>query len=298
MRNRFRNYTAGMTGRGTNKHPWTLAQGFYAAMGGFVLETPGAFHGILPEARVTWNLRLFDLFLSHFRMPIEYCRPTRYQKLNTGEVDVLQSQPLEGNMVKPSPSNADINQKQPQLHQDQEDSYELKQDPESDLVQLESHSEANLRDILDISPEEVLSKSKASGLAKGIVCLQAIWFCIQCLSRVSQSLPITLFELNTVAHSICALLVYLLWWEKPLDVQQVISIPIRDTTALSAWALVNQGSSFEYLSQTPESPIKLALTGIQSWLHLGPSQSTDYSGELRTQNDGQPVSRYDFPPTE
>ena len=32
-------------------------------------------------------------------------------------------------------------------------------------------------------------------------------------------LPVTALELNTLAHSICALLVYSLWWDKPLDIQ-------------------------------------------------------------------------------
>lgn len=35
----------------------------------------------------------------------------------------------------------------------------------------------------NLSEEEINSKSKANGLAKSIVCLQALWFIAQCLTR-------------------------------------------------------------------------------------------------------------------
>lgn len=35
----------------------------------------------------------------------------------------------------------------------------------------------------NLSEEEIKSKSKANGLAKSLVCLQALWFIAQCLTR-------------------------------------------------------------------------------------------------------------------
>lgn len=35
----------------------------------------------------------------------------------------------------------------------------------------------------DLSEEEIKSKSKANGLAKAFVCIQASWFIAQCLTR-------------------------------------------------------------------------------------------------------------------
>lgn len=35
----------------------------------------------------------------------------------------------------------------------------------------------------DLSEEEIQSKSKANGLAKALVCIQALWFIAQCLTR-------------------------------------------------------------------------------------------------------------------
>ena len=74
--------------------------------------------------------------------------------------------------------------------------------------------------IPDISKEQIHDKSKASGLAKALVCMQASWFCIQCLARLANDMAISLLELNTFAHAMCTLLIYLLWWHKPLDVEE------------------------------------------------------------------------------
>ena len=38
-------------------------------------------------------------------------------------------------------------------------------------------------DLPDLSTEEIKSKSKASGLAKALVCIQALWFIAQCITR-------------------------------------------------------------------------------------------------------------------
>ncbi|KAK5714038.1 hypothetical protein LTR15_010945 [Elasticomyces elasticus] len=72
----------------------------------------------------------------------------------------------------------------------------------------------------DISREAIQDKSKASPLAKTIVCLQALWFCVQCITRLVQGLSISLLELNTFAHALCAFVIYGLWWSKPLDVEE------------------------------------------------------------------------------
>ncbi len=72
----------------------------------------------------------------------------------------------------------------------------------------------------DISEDQIKDKSKADGLKKTLVCAQALWFCIQCAGRLAGSLPVSLLELNTVGHAICTLLIYFLWWDKPLEVEE------------------------------------------------------------------------------
>ena len=72
----------------------------------------------------------------------------------------------------------------------------------------------------DISKEQIEDKSKADGLKKFLVCVQATWFCASCISRLASSLPISLLELNAMGHAACALLIYAMWWQKPLDIAE------------------------------------------------------------------------------
>lgn len=82
---------------------------------------------------------------------------------------------------------------------------------------------ARLLSFLDRLPEiqdnQVRDKSKADGLAKFLVVVQAGWMIIQCIARLQQNLPVTLLEINTIGHVICAFALYMLWWNKPLDIK-------------------------------------------------------------------------------
>jgi hypothetical protein len=84
----------------------------------------------------------------------------------------------------------------------------------------------------DMSAEDIMDKSKAAGFDKTIVCMQATWFIAQTTLRLAEKLPISLLELNTAIHAICALLIYILWWDKPLNVTRptLITGPSMHTT--------------------------------------------------------------------
>lgn len=70
----------------------------------------------------------------------------------------------------------------------------------------------------DIDRESIWDKSKADSLAKALVCLQAAWMILQTLGRLVAHEPITLLEVNTLAHIFCAFVIYVLWWRKPKEV--------------------------------------------------------------------------------
>ncbi|KAK0616985.1 hypothetical protein B0T14DRAFT_498097 [Immersiella caudata] len=72
----------------------------------------------------------------------------------------------------------------------------------------------------DISKESITDKSKADALAKALVITQASWLILQCIMRFANGLHVTALELNTLAHAVCALLIYALWWHKPLDITE------------------------------------------------------------------------------
>jgi hypothetical protein len=70
----------------------------------------------------------------------------------------------------------------------------------------------------DIGNEEMKDRSKADALVKTFVCVQLAWFFAQCSARTIKDLPITLLELHVITHIFCAILMYILWLQKPFDV--------------------------------------------------------------------------------
>lgn len=66
---------------------------------------------------------------------------------------------------------------------------------------------------LDISPETVSDKSKANIITKALICIQVSWMVVQCLARKAIGYPLTLLEIHTMVHVVCALMLYILWWE-------------------------------------------------------------------------------------
>jgi hypothetical protein len=77
---------------------------------------------------------------------------------------------------------------------------------------------AQLGRLPSISKEYILDKSKADNLAKALATIQASWLIVQCIGRTVGGLPITLLEYNTLAHALCSLVMYCLWWSKPLNI--------------------------------------------------------------------------------
>jgi hypothetical protein len=92
--------------------------------------------------------------------------------------------------------------------------------------------------IPDISCGYIEDKSKSDWLAKGLTCWQAGYFCIQCIFRLSQQnsiASITLLELNVFAHAVCALLLFLAWWDKPRDVAEPTLITGEEALNICAY---------------------------------------------------------------
>jgi hypothetical protein len=76
------------------------------------------------------------------------------------------------------------------------------------------------------SEEEIQDKSKASWLVKAVAYIQIAWFVIQTAARFNQGLPVSPLELFSLAIVICTLVSYILWWNKPLDVERPMVIKL------------------------------------------------------------------------
>lgn len=81
-----------------------------------------------------------------------------------------------------------------------------------------------LKAIQNIDKKDIKDKSKGDVLSKGVALAQGIWFITQCLARVHQGLVVTELEVATLAFAVVNVVIWLLWWNKPLDVQRPIVI--------------------------------------------------------------------------
>jgi len=96
--------------------------------------------------------------------------------------------------------------------------------------QLESYSLTGNGDFPRISKADIEDKSKGDAISKALVVLQTSWFVTQCIARGVQGLPITELEIVTVAFSAFNFVIYLIWWDKPLNVRRGVRVYKKRTT--------------------------------------------------------------------
>jgi hypothetical protein len=100
-------------------------------------------------------------------------------------------------------------------------------------------------------------KSKANLLAKGLAALQILWLLGQVIERKVAKLPVTLLEVHTLVHVFCALVMYLLWLSKPLDVTEPFIIAAEDFQEEVAYMLLATskkiGDGFDAVDGTPSN---------------------------------------------
>ena len=67
----------------------------------------------------------------------------------------------------------------------------------------------------------IMDKSKMDNVAKVLFILQGLWFLVEISSCWAGKMTVTLLELTTAAHTICAIALYAFWWRrKPKDVNE------------------------------------------------------------------------------
>ncbi|PMD34719.1 hypothetical protein L207DRAFT_638239 [Hyaloscypha variabilis F] len=70
-----------------------------------------------------------------------------------------------------------------------------------------------------ITEEEINDKSKSDGLVRAIVVVQIMWMMVQIAVRTSRHLAISELEVSVLAFASCAIMIYLLNWDRPKGVQ-------------------------------------------------------------------------------
>ena len=72
--------------------------------------------------------------------------------------------------------------------------------------------------------EEIKDKGKSDWLAKSLVLLQTSWFVMQCNARAIEHLPVTHLEIVTLAYAAMNFVIYIFWWNKPLNVNRPVRV--------------------------------------------------------------------------
>ncbi|PPQ84887.1 hypothetical protein CVT25_004617 [Psilocybe cyanescens] len=83
-----------------------------------------------------------------------------------------------------------------------------------------------------ITEAEIKDKSKGDFFSKGVVVMQITWFITQFIARGSKRMVLTELEVVTLAFAALTMVIYGLWWNKPLDVQ--VSVPVHLKKGYSA----------------------------------------------------------------
>ncbi|RBR24241.1 uncharacterized protein FIESC28_02974 [Fusarium coffeatum] len=81
---------------------------------------------------------------------------------------------------------------------------------------------------IQIPNQDIDDKSKADIIQKTLVVIQVLWMVTQCIARRIYDLPLSLLEVHTIVHVVCAILLYACWFEKPLNIQEAMVIPTQD----------------------------------------------------------------------
>ncbi|KAJ7263703.1 hypothetical protein C8J57DRAFT_1718778 [Mycena rebaudengoi] len=108
--------------------------------------------------------------------------------------------------------------------------------------------------IRETSVEDIMDKSKGDACSKGIAFLQGLWFILQCMARAAQRLLVSQIEVATLAFAVVNVFTWLLWWNKPIDVQRAIYIgPTLEELA---------AAEYERSSSTPPHTGELSVTAL------------------------------------
>jgi hypothetical protein len=70
-----------------------------------------------------------------------------------------------------------------------------------------------------LAQEDIQDRSKADPITKVITCAQAGYMIAQVIGRRAADLPITMLEINTLGHAVCALAMFAFWFRKPMNIE-------------------------------------------------------------------------------
>lgn len=104
----------------------------------------------------------------------------------------------------------------------------------------------------EITEREIWDKSKKDRLAKVLACGQIGWLLTQCIARVIQGLPISSLEVATVGFALPSLATFVLWFNKPNDIETPTVIALDFTMNEIADKL---GGLYDSTAEVKDTPL-------------------------------------------
>lgn len=96
-----------------------------------------------------------------------------------------------------------------------------------DAWKLESLLAEGKIDFPRITREEIEDHSSSDVLSNCLAIGQAVWFIVQCIARKRQGLFLTELELVTLAFAALNTFIYIMWWDKPQNVECPVPVYLR-----------------------------------------------------------------------
>ena len=90
--------------------------------------------------------------------------------------------------------------------------------------------------------EEIKDKGKSDWLAKSVVLLQTSWFVMQCIARAIEHLPITHLEIVTLAYAAMNFVIFIFWWNKPLNVNRPVRVFRKSEPSATQHQVMSRGT--------------------------------------------------------
>lgn len=78
-----------------------------------------------------------------------------------------------------------------------------------------------------VTERDLPDRSKGDTISKAIIVLQMAWFAIQCMARIGKPLPLSEWEVLTLAFAVMDAAIYVVWLKKPQGVKMSVPIPLK-----------------------------------------------------------------------
>ena len=111
--------------------------------------------------------------------------------------------------------------------------------------------------------DEIKDKGKSDWLAKSLVLLQTSWFVMQCIARAVEHLPVTHLEIVTLAYAAMNLVIYIFWWNKPLNVNRPVRVFRKSDPITSDHGSESESESAPVAERSTSEKITIFILGGQ-----------------------------------